>query len=49
ITLPTIKHCHNTLLLGRFESSFVLSNFNEFINKYKTTHSLALEVKKAFD
>ncbi|PKC06940.1 hypothetical protein RhiirA5_418869 [Rhizophagus irregularis] len=47
---PFIKHRHrSSSLLGGFEDSFVLSDFNKFVNEYKTKHFLAFEAEKAFD
>ncbi|CAB5365246.1 unnamed protein product [Rhizophagus irregularis] len=47
---PFIKHHHrSSSLLGGFEDSFVLPDFNKFVNEYKTKHFLAFEAEKAFD
>ncbi|CAB4438482.1 unnamed protein product [Rhizophagus irregularis] len=46
---PFIKHRHRNSLLGGFEDSFILSDFNKFVNEYKTKHFLAFEAERAFD
>ncbi|CAB4486048.1 unnamed protein product [Rhizophagus irregularis] len=42
------KHRQTSTLSG-IKESFLLSDFNEFINEYKATHHLAQEDEKAFD
>ncbi|PKB92386.1 hypothetical protein RhiirA5_444893, partial [Rhizophagus irregularis] len=50
ITSSTSAKKHRqTLTLSGIKESFLLSDFNEFINEYKVTYHLAQEDEKAFD
>ena len=42
-------HSFKPKKLPDVEGSFILSDFNKFINEYKATHFLASEAEKAFD
>ena len=46
---PAIIKRQKTSTLSGIEGSFILSDFDEFVETYKISHNLAPEAEKAFD
>lgn len=50
ITLSTLtKKRRQNLTLSGIKKSFLISDFNRFVDEYKATHHLALKDEKTFD